>query len=86
MMSILQTCDREVLVSLGGVFNAHDECEVLRLELGAGVCVWSHAVTSTGTGGGQLTPGPETLGVDNMTCRKLSVVLIIKMITNKNNK
>ena len=33
MMTILQTCDREVLVSLSGVFNAHDECEVLRLEL-----------------------------------------------------
>ena len=32
-MTILQTCDREVLVSLGGVFNAHDESGVLRLRL-----------------------------------------------------
>ena len=31
-MTILQTCDREVLVSLSGVFNAHDD-RVLRLEL-----------------------------------------------------
>ena len=33
MMTTLQTCDREVLVSLSRVFNAHDECGVLRLEL-----------------------------------------------------
>ena len=32
-MTILQTCDREVLVSLSGVFNAHDESGVLRLRL-----------------------------------------------------
>ena len=52
---------------------------VWSVEAGAGNCVWSHAVTgTTGSGGGQLTPGPETLGMDKKTLWIGSSIILTK--------